>query len=206
MICANVQVTDYEAAGRPGGGDMGRHSAGLSTVLTQELEGAASAIGLTCEEILLAALGRTFQRTIGEGFVPVDVARQLNASYPMTLACVGPEQMPATDMLVAVHDALAALSTQRIRPVTNDSGKDLAADVLFAYDVSMARPAHFGHYLEVHAYGSGTELMLDWWYDTRSFEPYTVQELAEQFPYAMIELTSEAAPPILAAPQLAAAY
>ena len=35
-------------------------------------------------------------------------------------------------------------------------------------------------------------VQLDWWYDTRSFEPYTVEELAEQFPLALIELTSEA--------------
>ena len=37
-------------------------------------------------------------------------------------------------------------------------------------------------------------VQLDWWYDTRSFDSYTVEELAEQFPLALIELTSEAMP------------
>ena len=35
-------------------------------------------------------------------------------------------------------------------------------------------------------------VQLDWWYDTRSFDAYTVEELAEQFPLALIEMTSEA--------------
>ena len=35
-------------------------------------------------------------------------------------------------------------------------------------------------------------MQLDWWYDTRSFDAYTVEELAEQLPLALIELTSEA--------------
>src|SRR4051794_3369293 len=34
----------------------------------------------------------------------------------------------------------------------------------------------------------------DWWYDTRSFDAYTVEELTEQLPIALIELTSEAMP------------
>ncbi|MDT5073058.1 MAG: hypothetical protein QOH82_2378, partial [Mycobacterium sp.] len=37
-------------------------------------------------------------------------------------------------------------------------------------------------------------------------ESYTVQELAEQFPLALIELTSEATPPIHATPELALAH
>lgn len=207
MMRANLHLTDYDATGLPGADDLGRHSATLSSVLTLELEGAATATGLTCEEILLAALGRAIQRTIGDGFVAVDVARHENASYPVALACVGPDRMPATDMLASVHHSLAALSAQRMmRPVPEDPGTDPMSDVLFAYGVPTARPAPFGHVLEVHAHVAGTELALEWWYDTRSFEPYTVQELAEQFPYAMIELTSEAAPPILATAELAAAY
>ena len=38
-------------------------------------------------------------------------------------------------------------------------------------------------------------LHLDWWYDTRRFYPSTVEELTEQFPLALIELTSDAIPP-----------
>ena len=34
---------------------------------------------------------------------------------------------------------------------------------------------------------------LDWWYDIRSFDRSTVEELAGQFPLALIELTSDGA-------------
>lgn len=207
MMRANLELTDYDAVGRPGTEELVRHSCALSAVLTQELEGASTALGLTCEEILVAALGRAVQRTIGEGFVAVDVARFDDSSYPVALACVGPDRVPATDMLANVHHSLAALSAQRmVRPVDGDRSTDPMAGVLFAYGVPMAQPALFGHFLEVHAYLDGAALQLDWWYDARSFEPYTVQELAEQFPYAMIELTSESAPPIMATAELAAAY
>ena len=207
MMRANLHLTDYDVAGRPRAEDLGRHCATLSTVLTEELDGAAAATGLTSEEILLAALGRAIQRTIGEGFVAVDVARRENASYPVALACVGADRLPATDMLASVHHSLAALSAQRMmRPVPEDPGTDPSSDVLFAYDVPMVQPARFGHFLEVHVQVAGNMVTLDWWYDTRSYEPYTVQELAEQFPYAMIELTSEATRPILATAELAAAY
>ena len=37
-------------------------------------------------------------------------------------------------------------------------------------------------------------MQLDWWYDTRSFDAYTVEEFTEQLPLALIELTSEAMP------------
>ena len=39
-------------------------------------------------------------------------------------------------------------------------------------------------------------LQFDWWYDASRFERYTVEELAEQFPLALIEMTSDAAAPL----------
>ena len=42
---------------------------------------------------------------------------------------------------------------------------------------------------------AGDLLHLDWWYDTARLERYTVEELAEQFPLALIEITSDAAAP-----------
>src|SRR6476469_5423687 len=113
MIRANLRLTDYDATGRPGADDLDRHTTTLSSVLTKELEGAATATGLTSEEILLAAFGRAIQRTIGAGFISVDIARHETASYPMALACVGPDRLSATDMLGSVHHAMAALSAQR---------------------------------------------------------------------------------------------
>jgi hypothetical protein len=35
---------------------------------------------------------------------------------------------------------------------------------------------------------------MDWWYDARRLDAATVEELTEQFPLALIELTSEALP------------
>lgn len=205
MIRANLQLTDYDAAGRPRIEDMACHIATLSTVLTAELEGAATALGLTSEEILLASLGRAVQRTIGEGNMAVDVARFDDSSYPVALACVGPDRIPATDMLTSVHDSLVALPAQpMVRPVADDPGTDPMSDVLFSFGMPMPRPAGYGHLLEVHAHFDGTAVQLEWWYDPRSFEAYTVEELAEQLPYAMIELTSESAP--VATSELAAAY
>jgi hypothetical protein len=177
----------------------------LSTVLTAELDGASSVLGLTSEEILLAALGRAVQRTIGEGFVAVDVARFDDSSYPVALACVGPDRIPATDMLSSVHDSLVALPAQpMVRPVAGDPGTEPISDVLFSFGMPMPRPAGYGHYLEVHAHFDGAAMQLEWWYDPRSFEAYTVEELAEQLPLAMIELTSESTP--VATSELAAAY
>ena len=37
---------------------------------------------------------------------------------------------------------------------------------------------------------------MDWWYDTRRLDRYTVEEMTEQFPLALIDLTSDAVPPI----------
>ncbi len=50
------------------------------------------------------------------------------------------------------------------------------------------------HALELRAYRADGLVQLDWWYDTRSFDAYTVEELVEQLPLALIELTSEAMP------------
>lgn len=207
MIRANLQLPDYDVAGRPRAEDLECHAEPLSTVLALELDGAADALGLTREGILLAALGRAIQRTIGEGFTAVDVARCADSSYSVALACVGPDRMPATDMVASVHDALrGGVAHPMARPIPGDAATEPLTDVLFACDMPMARPARFGHLLELHAYEADGVLQLDWWYDARSFEPYTVAELAEQFPYAMIELTSEATPPVLAGAELAAAY
>jgi hypothetical protein len=54
-----------------------------------------------------------------------------------------------------------------------------------------------GHALEVRVYRTGDDLVqTDWWYDTRRLDRYTVEEMTEQFPLALIDLTSDAVPPI----------
>ena len=37
---------------------------------------------------------------------------------------------------------------------------------------------------------------LDWWYDANRFDRYTIDELIEQFPLALFEMTSDAAAPV----------
>ena len=78
------------------------------------------------------------------------------------------------------------------------------AEIFFNYlgavpDVSSSQPASEaptrGHALELRVYRTAGVLHLDWWYDTRRFYPSTVEELTEQFPLALIELTSDALGP-----------
>ena len=58
-------------------------------------------LGLTGEEILLAALGRAIARTIGEGVVPVDVAGHSGCCPAVLHVCaVWPQP---TEVLGAVH-------------------------------------------------------------------------------------------------------
>src|SRR5688500_16018373 len=109
MMCANMQLTDYDADGRPVRDDLARHSATLSDVLTMELDGACAALGLTAEEVLLAALGRAIDRTVGAGVIAVDLTGIGTSVHPVALSCAGPSAVPATDMLATVHHAVAAL-------------------------------------------------------------------------------------------------
>jgi hypothetical protein len=207
MTRANLQLTDYDAEDRPRVQDLELVAAPLSSLLTMELDGAAEVLGLTSDEILLAALGRAIERTIGNGAVAVDVPGYGTSVHPMALSCAAPGQVDADEMLAGVHHALEALTVRRIvHGVPDDPRSQPVSDVLFANGDSAAARAHIGHLLELRAYRRGDVVALDWWFDARSFESYTVQELAEQFPLALIELTSEATPPIHATPELALAH
>lgn len=209
MICANLQLTDYPADGEPAHDDITVISAPLSDILTGELDGAAAALGLTAEEILLAALGRTIVRTIGEGIVTVDLAGQGATFYPVELVCSGPAITSASDALAAAHRAISALALRRVVHGTPEDGHaQPPGDVLLVHGTGehAAEPSRLGHALEVRAYRRDGVLVLDWWYDSRRFEAYTVEELSEQFSYGLVELTSEASAPILVGAELAMAY
>jgi hypothetical protein len=203
MNCANLQMTDYDTVGRPEAANVAVLSAPLSDVLTQELDGASVALGVTADEVLLAALGRAIERTIGEGVVAVDVPGHGRTMHPVELTCVGPRRTHATEMLAGVHHAVFS-RRRTVHGVPDDPHSQPLSDILFAYGT--AEPAQLGHVLELRAHRSEGVLVLDWWYDTRSFEPYTIEELAEQLPFTLIELTSEATAPALAAAELAMAH
>jgi hypothetical protein len=207
MTRANMLLADYDVNCRPGVDDLQMVAAPLSALLTMELDGAAEALGLTSDEILLAALGRAIERTIGNGAVNVDVPGYGTSVQPMVLCCAAPAQVDADEMLAGVHHALDSLVVRRIvHGVPDDPRAQPVSDVLFANGDSAATRSHLGHLLELRAYRHGEVIALDWWFDTRSFEPYTVIELAEQFPLTLIELTSEATPPVHASPELALAH
>jgi hypothetical protein len=207
MTRANLQLTDYDAVGRPDSADLEKLAAPLSVLLTQELDGAADVLGLTSDEILVATLGRAIERTIGRGSVNLDVPGYGTTVHSMALACAAPTDIGADEMLAGVHNALEALAVRHVvRGVPDDSRAQPVSDVLFANGATAATAAHLGHFLELRSYRVGDVAALDWWFDTRSFESYTVQELSEQFPLALIELTSEATPTMLATAELAMAH
>jgi phthiocerol/phenolphthiocerol synthesis type-I polyketide synthase E len=144
------------------------------------------------------------------------------------------QQASATTTLTDVRRALSAVPGSAIghgllRYVYAPTALQLAAqppsDVFFCYlaavpeapygagpvqfDTDAAMPVRetvpgLGHALQLRAYRTGDVLQLDWWYDSRRLDRVTVEELAEQFPLALIELTSEAIPAVLDATGIAA--
>ncbi|HET9563707.1 MAG TPA: hypothetical protein VFP27_04225 [Mycobacterium sp.] len=178
------RIVDHETLDAPQTNDLAKLSAPFSSTLTGELDGAQWYLGVATDEILLAALGLAIARTIGEGVVAVDVAGQ-SGSVP--LRCTSAGFATATETLGAVHRTLAE----------GTSAPKLAAkppaDIFFSY---LGTEPGRRHALELRVYRAGDLVQLDWWYDTRSFDRHTVEELAEQLPLALIELTSEAMPPV----------
>ncbi|WP_142239661.1 hypothetical protein [Mycobacterium sp. ST-F2] len=193
---ATMHVADYEFGGYDTVGtevDMRRLEASLSPVITAELEGAVEYLGVDAEVLLIGALGRAIERVFGPGRAAVDVAAAKERSggglaviRQLEVDAVSASEVDATTMVQSVRAALAAATAD-----PND-----VADVLFSYGMSAIDGEHPGpaHTLEVRACHTGDELHVDWWYARHQFEPYTVEELAEQFSYAVIELASEAIP------------
>ena len=177
-----LRIADHETVDAPRAADLAKISAPLDSTLTDELQGAQWYLGLSGEEILLAALGLAIARTIGEGVVPVDVAGH-RGSVP--LSCTSAGLATATEALGAVHRSLAA------GPTAPKLAAAPPAEIFFSY---LGNEPGLRHALELRAYQADGLVQLDWWYDTRSFDTYTVQELTEQLPLALIELTSEAMP------------
>jgi hypothetical protein len=164
-----------------------KFSTSPSSELTDELDSAAEWLGVQVEEILLAALGRTFGRTRGEGTVTVDVTgghRWL--SHPVTLICAADHPMGPTEMLQGAHSALA------VAPGRASGQAELLLNVATAGLVD--EPA--GRALELRVQRADGLVQVDWWYDTVRFDAYSIEEMAEQFPLALIEITSDAAAPL----------
>jgi len=167
----------------------------VSDELTAEVEGATDWLGLAADEIMLAALGRAIARTIGDGVVAVDVTGERRwLLHAIPLVCATSQQVSPTEMLGSVHCMLSAVSTH---------AASLPSEIFLNYIGTLPdgtiptyeTPPGLGYALELRIYRTGGQLHLDWWYDTTRFDRYTVEELTEQFPFALFEMTSDAAAP-----------
>jgi hypothetical protein len=200
-----LRVFDHHVARRPRPDDLAIISALLTRTLTAELDGARSYLGVPAEEILLAALSRTIARTLGDADVAVDV--NANGRFTVVLACRSPRSAGATEVLQGVHRAVTAA------PRGAQPSSDVfftytgAASELVSHDVVPPREVlpSLGHALEVRVSRTTDSVQMDWWYDTRRLDTYTVEELTEQFPLALIDVTSDALPPVREPANLATA-
>lgn len=192
---STVRITDYDAADAGASASMAKVSTPASDELTAELDGATEWLGLPADEILVAALSRTIARTLGEGLVQVDIASERGALLDaVPLVCVTAQRAGGTEVLTAVHHTLAAAS---------ERDEAASPEVYFNYIGELPAetvpvqetPPGLGHALEVRVYRAGGDVRIDWWYDTSRFEAYTIEELAEQFPLSLVEMTSDALSP-----------
>jgi hypothetical protein len=175
---------------------LDRLSIPANSELTAEVDGAAAWLGLAADEILLAALGRAIARTIGEGIVAVDVTGERRwLLHAIPLMCATAHEVGPTEMLGNVHEALAAAPGH---------GADVQSEIFLNYvgtvpagtTPTYETPAGLGYALELRVYRVDGLLQLDWWYDTCRFDGYTIEELMEQFPFALFEMTSDAVAPV----------
>lgn len=200
-----LRVVDHNVAGRPRPDDLARVPAPLSSMLTAELDGAQSYLNVPPIEMLLAAFSRAIARTFGDGNLAVDV--NADGELTVVLACRSPRSADATGVLRGAHRSLAA-PLPGVRP---------SADVVFSYRDAAGEPVspgslpphevlpNLGHALEVRVYRRAGLVQMDWWYDTRRLDRCTVEELTEQFPLALIDVTSDAVSPIQEPAHLATA-
>ncbi|UXA20286.1 hypothetical protein [Mycobacterium sp. SMC-4] len=158
-----------------------------SSELTIELDAAAEWLGVQIEEILLAALGRTFGRTRGDGAVAVDVTGGRRwLCHPVSLLCAASLPMGPTELLQGAHTALASAPG-------HDSPQ---SEVLLSLTRTANGASGKGCALEVHVHRVDGIVALDWRFDASRLDAYSVEEMAEQFPLALIEITSDAAAPL----------
>jgi hypothetical protein len=177
-------IADHDAVGPAGPADTSMMSTSLGDILAAELDGATDALGCTTEEIVLAALGRAVARTMGEGLLAVDLDSdgRPDARRRVVIPCVSRRDLSGAELLAA---ARSTVSTAGVRP---------RADL--ALQINTGATASVGEYgLSVRvdhlvADAADSRLRIDWTYDTRSFDRYTVEELSDQFPLALIEVTS----------------
>ncbi|MFN3006466.1 polyketide synthase [Mycolicibacterium wolinskyi] len=170
-------IADHATATPPRPVDLSTTSNVLDSVLAAELHGARAAMGCAAEDILVAALGRTVARVIGDGILVVDVDTHDGASRRVAVPCVSQRGLSGSELLATARSATTGTAP-------------IGAAVRIGYGEGVfAEPGEYLLELRVHP-GPAGGLTVDWSFDVRSFDAYTVEELAEQFPSALIEVTS----------------
>ena len=195
LAMATLRVVDHDIA--DGASPV---LAKLSTLpsdeVTAEVDGATEWLGVAADEILLAALGRTIARTIGDGVIAVDVTGERRwLLHAIPLLCAFPQQASPTEMLQQVHRTLGA-APARSAPLSPEVFLNYIGTLADGTDPSYETPPGLGYALELRVYRADGQLHLDWWYDSARFDHYTIEELAEQFPLSLFEMTSDAAAPV----------
>jgi hypothetical protein len=164
--------------------------------MTAEIDGATDWLGLAADEILLAALGRTIARTIGEGVVAVDITGERRwLLHAIPLICATAQQASPTEMLGNVHRMLGAVPAH-VASLPSEVFLNYIGTLPDGATPMYETPPGLGYALELRVYRTDGQLHLDWWYDTSRFDRYTVDELTEQFPFALFEMTSDAVAPV----------
>jgi hypothetical protein len=195
LAMATLRVADHDIA-EGAFPVLDKLSTPPSDEVTAEVDGATEWLGVAADEILLAALGRTIARTIGDGVVAVDVTGERRwLLHAIPLLCASSKQASPTEMLRDVHRMFGSGPA----PVTS-----LPSEILLNYIGELPdgttpmyeTPPGLGYALELRVYRVDGQLHLDWWYDSTRFEAYTIEELAEQFPLALFDMTSDAAAPV----------
>lgn len=177
-------ITDHLVAGPPAATDINGLSSPLDPMLTAELAGAQAQLATVPAEMLLAALGRAVARVLGDGRLDVDVEADIVLSRlagRVALQCRDEPDRTGRPLLMTGRDALRAAS-----PAAEPAGP---SDVRFAYRTHYPAPAPDSrHLLALHVWHTADMVHLDWWYDARSFERSTVEELAGQLSLALVAI------------------
>ena len=121
-----AEAPNAEPAGRPSAGDLTRLSCTLNAEQTSEVDDARRRFRRPVQAILLAGLGRTIAKTVGDGVLTVelegdgrsvlrpdvDVRRTVGwftTYYPVPLSCASGEGAAALQHLDAVHNTLKSV-------------------------------------------------------------------------------------------------
>ncbi|MCV7409095.1 polyketide synthase [Mycobacterium florentinum] len=124
LTTATVQLGDPTITDRPRAGDLLRLPSTLDVAQTAEVDDARRRLGVSIEEVLLAALGRTIAQTVDEGVVSVDLEGngrsvlrpdvdlrrtigRFTTIYPAPLRCT--KSADATELLSGVSETLKSV-------------------------------------------------------------------------------------------------